>query len=70
MLEDKEKLKLEFEYLKTIQSLFLVALFGVVAFVFNRELSAIVYIISFISIIILCFISYKIFKRITKIYKD
>lgn len=72
MLEKKEKLKMEFEYLKGIQNLFIVAIFGIIAYVFTNieKISFIIYVICFFALAILIYICFKMFLRIQKIIKD
>lgn len=69
MLEDKEKLKLEFDFLKGLFFILVLAFFSNVAYIFTKDLTSGLYVLNVMSASILYFIGNKTYKRLKEIYK-
>lgn len=69
MLEDKERLKFEFDFLKGLFYILLAFLGGIMSVLFNKDLSFTKYLLSLIALVGLSFIAFKVYLRVKKIYK-
>ncbi len=69
MLEKKEKLKLEYDYYKNIQNILIVALFGIIAYVFNNSLSMLEAGAIIVAIYVLVFAIILVARKTTNIFK-
>ncbi len=68
-MEEKDKIKLEFEYLKSIHGFLIVALFGIIAYVFNNNLNTFMNILSIITINLLIISCLYTARKIMKLYE-
>lgn len=72
MLDEKEKIKMEFDFLKWFFLVLLVVIFGIIAYVFINlgKISFFAYVVCFFALSLLSYICFKIFSRIQKIIKN
>ncbi len=68
-MAEKERLKLEFDFLKGLFYIVLVAFFGNISYIFTKNLGFFMYVLSFFSIGILGYILLKTYIRINIIFK-
>lgn len=69
MLEIKEKIKMEFDFLKSIFLILLAFFGGIIATLFTKDLGVLAIFVSIVGGIVLGLILFKIYQRITEIYK-
>lgn len=69
MLEDKEKLKLEFDFLKGLFFILILAFFSNIAYIFTKDLTGGLYVLNSLSVIALGFITFRTYKQIYSIIK-